>query len=410
MLRSISMFVLLAVLALPAFAQDVCGLPACDIPAKMAELRAKNGDQRGMYALNLKAEFKDSTDQAVLGNLMELGKEMKALFTELKDEDWVVRAASDLINTSILNLARLPNTSGSELASYYRQLDNQTARYNLITFWHSQLAGLEDVEFLNGLVTFAAVARERSVEVGDEDWVSRAATTLITDITIKLTALDPVHEGVYDVQMSEASLALGTLAFDKMLVLDSSSSRNLVVVFLNSRLRVAAYTFSGAEIKGNEVSGLFLSNGDIAHKFSFTIDRLSGSVAGRVESTKFDAIDFEGTQAFSTRSVFAGKPSRAVTAADVIGQMKGEVAGIKGTLAVKSFSTNVYSATFTSTNGSVVMSFQGKFFPKNGVLSLTANDKIKLVLSLREKEGVEAWRGNSFSLTTGSIGTAVFAK
>jgi hypothetical protein len=408
MSRLIFILIVLTTFSLTSVAK-ACDVAICDIPAQMTELRAKNGDQRGMYAINLKAQYKDATDTAILLNLQEAGTAMKQLFTELKDEDWVVRAASDLVNHVVLSLAKYSEINGEALAGYYRILDGQTSRYAMITHWQSQLATIEVASELNELVVFAANARERSTEVGDEDWVGRAATSLITDITIKLTSLDPVHEGVYDVAMTEASLALGTLAFDKMAVLDSSSSKNLVVVFINSKLRVTAHSFTNAEIKGNEVTGLVLSNGDISKKVSFTINRTTGAVSGVIESTKSDAIEFSGSQLFSTRQVFAGKTPRVVTQNDVLATLSGQLAGISGKLAIKSFLTNVYSATFTSDNGSIVMSFQGKFFPKTGVLSLTSADKLKLVVSLREKNGVEAWSGFSFSTVTGKVAPATFA-
>ncbi|MBY0516602.1 MAG: hypothetical protein K2P81_06835 [Bacteriovoracaceae bacterium] len=402
----VSLFFVFA-LNLNAKAQT-CDVPVCDIAAQITDLKAKNGDQRGMYAINLKAQYKDSQDVAVLENLRALGLEMKSLFINLKDEDWVVRAASDLVNTVVLNLAKYSSVNGSELVKYYRELDGQASRYALILYWQNQLVNIENVSELNSLINFASGARERSTEVNDEDWVSRAATSLITEITIKLTALDPAHEGLYNVKMTEASRALGTLDFDKMAVLDSSSNKNLMIVLINSRLRVTVYSFSNAEIKGNEVTGLFLSNGQISQKISFVLDRNSGSVSGTIESTKSDVIEFNGTQAFSTRTVFAGRSSREVTEADVLGKLNGEIAGIKGVLAIKSFLPNVYSATFTSENGSIVMSFQGKFFPKSGVISLTSGEKIKLVISLREKNGEEMWSGYSFSTINGSMSQSSF--
>jgi hypothetical protein len=128
-----------------------------------------------------------------------------------------------------------------------------------------------------------------------------------------------------------------------------------------------------------------------------------------IESTIHDKIEFSGTQLFSTRTVFAGKAPKEVTTKDILGSLMGELAGIKGTLTVRSFRENVYSAVFTSDSGSIVMNFQGKFFPKNAVLSLTSNDKIKLTISLRETENSEtAWMGASFSTTTGTYTKAFF--
>ena len=204
MSRLIFVLIILTTFSLASVAK-ACDVAICDIPAQMTELRAKNGDQRGMYAINLKAQYKDATDTAVLLNLKEAGTAMRQLFAELKDEDWVVRAASDLVNHVVLSLAKYSEINGEALTGYYRALDGQTSRYALITHWQSQLANIEAAAQLNELVVFAANARERSTEVGDEDWVGRAATTLITEITLKLTSLDPVHEGVYDLSLIHIS-------------------------------------------------------------------------------------------------------------------------------------------------------------------------------------------------------------
>jgi hypothetical protein len=368
-----------------------------------------NGDQRGMFALNLKSKFKDATDQKVLENLHMLSLQLGNLSRELKDEDWVIRAAVDLTNTVIFNLAKYAEVDGTKLVSYYKLFGTQTFRYNLIAFWQTQLTQIEDVKTLNELVNFAEGARAHSISVNDEEWVPRAATSLITEITIKLTHLDPAHEGLYDVALTDASQSVGILPFDRIAVLDSSSSKNLVVTFINSKLKVIVYTYSNAEINGNKVSGLFLSSGEMANRFSFDLNRKNGEIVGLIESTKHDKIEFSGTQLFSTRSVFAGKSPKEVTTKDVLGTLKGELAGIKGNLTIRSFRENVYSAVFVSTTGSIVINFQGKFYPKNAVISLTSNEKIKLTLSLRELEnGMTGWTGASFSTTTGTYTKAFF--
>jgi hypothetical protein len=401
----------------PAFAQTTsiddgiatCGVPVCSMSEQVTALRSMNGDQRGMFAINLKAKFKDAADQKVLENLHMLSLELTKISTDLKDEDWVVRAAIDLTSTVVFNLAKFSVINGENLVSFYKQFGNQTARYNLISHWQTSLVKIEDVNTLNELVVFAEGARAHSIKINDEEWIARSATSLITEITIKLTSLDPIHEGLYNVTLTDASQAVGTLPFDKIAVLDSSTSKNLVVSFINSKLKLIVYTFSNAEINGNKVSGLFLSNGEMANRFSFEVNRKTGDVVGMIESTIHDKIEFSGTQLFSTRTVFAGKAPKEVTTKDILGSLMGELAGIKGTLTVRSFRENVYSAVFTSDSGSIVMNFQGKFFPKNAVLSLTSNDKIKLTISLRETENSEtAWMGASFSTTTGTYTKAFF--
>lgn len=416
MKKFIQFTILLGMLS-PVFAQtttvddgiSVCGVPVCSMSEQVTAIRAMNGDQRGMFAINLKAKFKDAADQKVLENLQKLSLELTAISTELKDEDWIVRATTDLTNTIVFNLAKFSAVNGQSLISFYKQFGTQTSRYNLIAHWQTQLVKLEDVTVLNELVTFAEGARGHSISINDEEWIARAATSLITDITMKLTNLDPAHEGLYSVKLTDVSQSVGILPFDRIAVLDSSTSKNLVVVFINSKLKVIVYSFNNAEISGNKVSGLFLSTGEMANRFSFELNRRTGEVAGLIESTMHDKIEFSGTQMFSTRSVFAGKAPKDVSTKDILGTMNGEISGIAGTITIRSFRENVYSAIFTSNNGSIVINFQGKFFPKNAVLSLTSNDKLKLTLSLRETtDGVVGWTGASFSTMTGTYTKAFF--
>jgi hypothetical protein len=390
---------------------STCGVPLCSLSEAMTALKAMNGDQRGMYAINLKAKYKDSKDLKVLNNLFESALEMKNLFNSLKDEDWVIRSANDLLNTSLLGLAKYSPINGSQFVSFYKELSDQTSRYAMISHWQSQVVNVDEVSDLEKLIEFADGAREHSLKINDEDWVSRAATAMITDITVKLTLLDPAHEGLYDVVMDQASLDAGVYPFNRIAVLESSSTQNLVVTFINTKHKRIVYSFSNSEIKGNSVSGKFLSNGDMAYSFEFSLDRKSGAIEGFVENTTSEIINFTGKQMFSSRTVFKGELPFAISEKDIVGTMNGELAGLAGKLSIKSFHANVYSATFVSNSGSVIIHFQGKFFSKKGVLSLTSNNQMKLTMSLRKNvNGVVEWSGVTVSTKTGTATDARFNK
>lgn len=389
---------------------STCATPVCDIEAQILELRSMNGDQRGMFAINLTNQYKNSSDAAALENLYELSIALYALSTELKDEDWVLRASYDLKNTVILNLAKYSEVDSDRLVGFYKEFATATFRYNLIAFWQTELANIEDVKTLNELVVFAQGARDHSYAVADEDWIPRAASALVSAITIKLTSLDPVHEGLYSVSLTEPSQAFGILAFDRVAVLDSSSDKNLVVSFINSKLKTIVYTFNHAEISGNSIKGSGSTANGMSTSFELEVDRVSGNVVGSVFTTVHDRIDFSGNQSFSTRSVFAGSSPVELTKEHILGTLNGELAGVKGSLKIKSFRENVYSAAFVSHNGSIVINFTGRFYHKNGVLSLTSKDELKLTLSLRESaDGEVLWQGASFSVKSGTAAKASFA-
>jgi hypothetical protein len=384
-----------------------CNVPVCDITAEIETLRSQDHNARGMFGIKLMDTYKSSKDIAVLNNVYETALELKALTIEMNDEGWVLRSATDLINSVLISIAKYSPVDATKFIALFKELENQNARYQMISHWYSQLESIETASTLNALIEFAQAAKNISIALEDESWVARSAAEFISDATIKLLALDPTHEGLYEVKVSKQAIEDGAFPFNRVAVLDSSSDDNLVVAFINTKHRHVVYSYRNATILGNIVKGTFLSNGDQANSFEFTLDRKTGHISGEIKTT-FSQISFSGEQLFSTREVFAGEAAFELTANDVIGEMEGSLAGIPGKISIKSFSPNVYSATFLSKSGSIVLHFQGKFFPKTGVLSFTSNNEIKLTLSLRNTASGPKWNGASFSTITGSVVKANF--
>lgn len=387
---------------------ETCGVPVCNVSETVAALSDVDGNKRGMYALSLMEQYKNSKNLEVLQNLYQAGVELRELYATMQDDSWVWRSANDLVSTSLLSLAKYSTVNGDKFSEYYKLLDGQGSRYSMISYWAGQLETIEDVATLEELVKFAAVAREHSVEQEDESWVPRAASEFLSNITIKLTNLDPAHEGVYTVSVSEEALANGIFPFDKVTVLDSSSSKNLVVSFINSKFKKVVYSYSNAEMHGNTIIGKVQNNGSLANQFELTFDRTTRVVSGTIKTTNTVDINFAGEQTYSTSQNFHGVVPYNVSSDQVIGTMNGSLAGLQGTLAVKSFSKNVYSATFTSDSGAIILHFQGKYFSQNGVLSLTSNNSVKLTLSFRSTDTGSAWVGNTFSTRGGKVTEAYF--
>lgn len=385
-----------------------CNVPVCDITAEIETLRTQDHNARGMFGIKLMDTYKNSKDITVLKNVYDTAIELKALTIEMNDEGWVLRSATDLINAVVLSIAKYSPVDAQNFIALFKELEDQNARYQMISHWYSQLENIETASTLNALIEFAQVAKDISVTLEDESWVARSVAEFISDATIKLIALDPAHEGLYEVKVSKQAIEDGAFPFNRVAVLDSSSDDNLVVAFINTKHRHVVYSYRNATISGNIVKGTFLSNGDQANSFEFTLNRANGSISGEIKTT-FSEIPFSGEQLFSTREVFAGEAAYELTANDVIGEMKGTLAGITGKISIKTFSPNVYSATFVSKSGSIVLHFQGKFFPKTGVLSLTSNNEIKLTLSLRKTVTGPKWSGASFSITTGTVAKASFS-
>lgn len=386
---------------------DVCGVPVCDLDATVSALTELNENQRYNYTNKLVYTYAENTDINILENLVSTAKEIRTITTEAGDADWVIREASTLLNNSVFNLAKYSEVDADNLTKLFSQLDNQTKRYEVIAYWQVKVTEIEDVKSLSALVAFAMSAADISTAAGDEDWVPRAAKALASDITVKLTDLDPAHEGVYSVKMTAGEEM--AVAFDKVIILDSTSEKNLVVKLINSKYNKVAFEYTHAKLVGTKITAQLISNGSLSSAIELNVDRMTGTITGSVQTTMAKKIEFKGSQNFSTRTVFGGDVPFELTENTVIGEMTGEILGIKGTMSVRSFAPGVYSAHFVADNGYIVLDFVGKFFPKNGVLTVTHKNMVKLVMALRSVDGELVWTGKSFSTTNGIVNTATFS-
>lgn len=385
---------------------DVCGIPVCSLEATTSALSELDENKRYNYTNMLVSSYKDSADINTLENLVSAANAIKELTTVAGDADWVVREASTLLNNSIFNLAKYSDVDAANLIQLFAQLDNQTKRYEVISYWQNAVSEIENISDLSELVAFASQAANISASKGDEDWVPRAANSLASQITIKLTDLDPAHEGVYSVSITNAQS--NKMGFDKVVILDSTSEKNLVVKFINSKYNKVAYEYSNAKIVGSKISGKMVSNASLSSTVELEYDRSSGAISGTIQTTQSTPIEFSGTQNFSASSVFAGEVAAELDGDSIVGEMNGSILGIPGTMSIRSFSPGVYSVHFAANNGLIVMDFVGKFFKKNGVLSVTYRNQVKLVMSLRVVDGQNKWTGNTFSTTNGSVTPVLF--
>lgn len=387
---------------------DVCGVPVCNIDQTIDALAELNENQRYKYTNKLVRNYEDEKESSILNNLKESAVPIKELSISAGDADWVIREASTLLNNSIFNLAKYSDIDSVNLINLFSQLDNQANRYEVISYWQQRILVVESIKDLSSLVDFSMKAATISIEAGDEAWVARAAKSLASDITVKLTNLDPAHEGVYGVKITANENS--SIYFDKVIILDSTSEKNLVVKFINSKFNKVAFEYSQAKLVGSEISASYISNGSLSSAVKLTYDRFTGSISGTIQTTKAKDIKFQGSQEFSTREIFNGEAPAQLTDNDIIGETRGEILGLKGTLSIRSFAPQSYSAHFVADNGFIVLDFVGKFFAKTGILSVTHKNKVKLVLALRVVDGDVKWTGKSFSTTNGKINSAQFEK
>ena len=82
-------------------AEVVCGLPVCDIKAKVEELKKSTQNTRYQTFLNFTQQYKKSKDVAAFDNLVEFSLAAKPMLIEVGDEEFVIRRGNTLLDQSV---------------------------------------------------------------------------------------------------------------------------------------------------------------------------------------------------------------------------------------------------------------------------------------------------------------------
>lgn len=384
-----------------------CDVPVCNIETAIEELRSKSENERYTFINQLKADYKDSNDVKVLKNLLDTAKAIEGLTIELGDADWVTREAVLLANDSVVSLAKYTKPVGSDIAFLFKQIDSEGKRYEVLSYYMQKVESIEDPLVLEQIIEFALQAKKQAVADGNDGYVSRACDTLAENASVRIVALDPGHEGVYEVELEKEIDNL--LTIDRIVVLDSTSQDNLVVNFINTKYKKIVFSYQGAVILGNTIKGSSIGEGAMSSQFELKFNRRSGKVEGFISTTRTKDISFSGQRAFEVSSIFEGEKPYEITANDVIGEMEGKIGDVEGTLIIQNFVPGVYSASFIAKKGELKIDYNGKFYPKKGVLSLTHKNSNKLVISLRNYYNKAKWKGAAFTSITGNVEKAIFS-
>lgn len=414
--KKLTTVAMLATLASPTFASvktymlsddaPSCDVPVCNMGKTLEELKSLNENERYNYVVKLSQKYADSTDVKVLENLLALSRQLKELSLEMGDADWVVREISTLGGHAIFGLAKYSEIKALKLGGLYKMIEIPAKRYEIIAYYHAMVESIEDLSVLSEVIEFGKIANSHSIAINDEGWIVRAADSLAAEATIRLVSLEPSHEGVFEI---EATRPDGMLPIDKIVILDSSSERNLVVNFISSKYNQVVLSYARSTIVGNKIEGKVMGSDGMSSKFEITLDRLTGKVSGIIQTTRTGSIHFEGDRAFTVKELYTGSSPWALGETDVIGTMEGEIMGVKGMLAIQSFEKNVFSASFMAEDRELSIDYQGKFYPKSGILALTHKNKVKLVLALRKDGDIAEWKGVTFSITNGNVRSASFS-
>lgn len=382
---------------------NTCDVPVCNIPETVEQMRNQKQGARYNVLKALTEENKNSKDVKGLENLMAFAQAVKVLFQEVKEDDWMIDAANVLIKRSILGISKYSAANGQNLIDLFKQLPNQSGRYEVIQHWYSSVEDIYNADTLQELLIFAEGAQLHSIAVEDESWVAEKARGLMKAATKRLVKLDPFHEGVFQIQ-TNCQADCDIVPVDRMVVLNG---KTLSVYFFSTQFDSVIYKFNNVTLLGDEIRG-DTSTDQGAAFFTANLSRKEKTINGQIFDTKSAAgASFTGISIHTITNFFRQTPPQELALEAVKGVYQGSIGASKGELIIKGFIPKSYVATFNSHDGQQRIFFEGTFLPQLGVLELIhsdGNNSMKLVIKLTELDSTrEIWTGSMFATRNGAI-------
>ncbi|MFN3454139.1 MAG: hypothetical protein ACK41T_04210 [Pseudobdellovibrio sp.] len=397
-------------------ADTECNVPVCDISAKLEEMKMMNQTDKAQTLKNLKNKYRAETNVKVLLNLKEFADRSKNLFVELKEEDWVIREAQYLQNSSRIGLIKYDSVSKEKLIENFKALTDEGSYFEVLNYWVTQIELLEDVNEVLDLVSFAEFARKFTIETKQEDYIVREAESIIAVGGKHVSRLRPVHEGTYSVSLKcsprPQDCKPGLSAIKHLSIMESLTSKGILVSFTDTASTMVAYLYTNAELtnNGTHISGLSTEATPYTRvsEMSLDINPVTGAVKGTIKDIESKGtITFTGTPKKRVSQYFTDSgPTRVVSVDQIAGKYKGGMIGIGATLSISKYSNGSVVGVATLSNGEITLPFKtGAYNSRRGVLVLTSpgvgseSDR-KLVLALRkDSKGREYLVGFMYTTT-----------
>jgi hypothetical protein len=399
-----------------------CTLPVCDIPAQIEVLRNDSQNDRFQFITVLQKTYHNSDDATALQNLREFGTAAVALLKEVREEDWLVRAAKTLHDEAVVGLAKYERPLSSDhLISYYRELETQDTRFLILSYWTAQIPTLDDTATLSGLITFVTEARKISLAAKEDDYMLRQCDQILEKASTRYTQVNPFHEGLYYVKVTcrpdpRVKMPCSSLAMsiDRMVVMDTQSTNGLVVSMSASGPELTVFEYALASFSDRIFKGTTRTL-QRPSEFTAKIDRTTGLIEGTLTTTQTLGINYD----------FIATPVRTGLAFDrndplsdqeeIAGLYRGYVGDQVGQFIVRKFSDGTYKASWmTDGENYFQIDYQTEVtVAKKGLISFVAHPpgRAELKLFLQKTSGPCGTFWSGFSLIpTGRVNEVYFEK
>ena len=386
-------------------AESVCAVPVCDIPTEVEALKGMTQTQRYKRVNELRGILKTKTDIQSFTNLRDFALKARALFVEIKEEDWVIREPSYLVDESVQKILITEEPNAEEMKNNFILSFEEGARYSILNYWSQAAQKMENVTAIKELLTFSEFAEKYCADRKDSDYVPREALNLRRNTTARYMVIYPSHEGVYEVTGPNF---LPT----RLIVVETMTSSGLLAVFSDSKNNTILFDFPGLRASGDLLS-LEATNTDtsIARSVQMRVNVSTGEISGVIRDSR--GIEPEqvwiGKRLFSPVELFPKAGSSSGCEFSENTRWTGSMGDYPGELTIRKINDDKYAATFTSKTAFVYrIDFSVIYLKNSGVLYLTYNGAnanfLKLTLACKDN----AWDGTGFSTMGGTIFSAHF--
>jgi hypothetical protein len=424
--------------ALAAHADNSCSVPICDLPQTLATFKAAPQPVRYQTILSYSNPYRNSTDPAVLGNLLAFANGAKQILIDTHDETWMVNSASALISMCNISLAKYSAIDAGTLMGFFKALVYENDRNDVLQSWDLRAKGIEDQASMLQLSSYFSQAQAYCNSQEDDDYVIASAKLGEDTVNARMIELQPVLDGIYALSVTCPTGACSGTALDRLVVMDTlptpapgaaPNTDGLQVSLVSSSLGAAIYGFAPVTISngGTTIESVSRSGTGPLAKLHLDFDLGSRMVTGTLQTTDttMTIVGRAGTlkapiQYFNRQ---VAQPNAQPVPNNLFDQtMHGTFGGQPASLKVNVFTLdqngdpNVQIGATLSIDSLPDFRIRfaaGRFFPATGILVLVGSppdgDLIKMTLAFRGSPAAGyAVDGMSMSLGSGVLNDLSF--
>ena len=381
----------LAATASPAFAEtgSSCGLPFCDVAKALSQFQALNAQDQYESLKRTTVSANKATAPEVLKNINAYALGAKAVLITAKADRVLLDASTQITAICITRLARYSELNAEVLIDLFKQINLESARFEVLTAWTLRIKEVEDRAGLLELSTFFSRAAAYCVAIEDDEYIVTTAKASEQVASKKLVKLQPIFEGVYKAEAScEGKTVCPEASIDRVVVMDTLFADNLEVTLVASKISTYVYRFSNVTVLngGRTIEGMTTNAVGAIAKLHLDYDATNASLIGFIDAVDFRLVitAIQNPKA-SLIALFDSQLKNSIPApippTIFDGNFSGTFAGRKSEMKVSFFEEDPITKHEESVGATLTILeiaryklrfHAGRFFPKTGVLLLVA--------------------------------------